>query len=122
MRLLRRGDVYAEIPVGQMRAPADGGTQQLARDLGVSFRQLDYWIRKGYLGPRLAVNPGQGQYRTFSPVERRLAVLIAEGLRAGFTLKAAAHRAALSINKGDGAGLAPDAIEERAAYSAQKAG
>lgn len=59
-------------------------------DLGITYRQLDYWVRQGYLKPR-GGHPGTGFSRAFSDEERRIAVAMARCVRAGFTPVAAAR-------------------------------
>jgi hypothetical protein len=59
--------------------------------LGVTYRQLDYWTRRGYLNP--GGNPGYGHPRTWPPGELAVAERMARAVRAGLT-PYAAHRAA----------------------------
>lgn len=44
--------------------------------VGITYRQLDYWCRKGWLRPDEA-NTGSGTRRTFPPDELRVAALMA---------------------------------------------
>lgn len=39
---------------------------EVCRQAGVTYRQLDYWVRKGYVTPSLAVATGSGTHRRFS--------------------------------------------------------
>lgn len=56
---------------------------------GVSYRQLDYWARLGYLVPRQA-RPGTGINREWPAEEVRVAELIGRLRAAGLSLDAAA--------------------------------
>lgn len=59
---------------------------QLAELCGLSFRQIDYWCRRGYLGERLQhENIGNGHYRSFLPEEVTLVRHVAQLSRAGFS-------------------------------------
>jgi DNA-binding transcriptional MerR regulator len=55
---------------------------------GASYRQLDYWVRRGYLRPEEAT-PGTGYARTWAPSELRVAARMARLVAAGLTLAAA---------------------------------
>jgi hypothetical protein len=59
---------------------------------GLTYRQLDYWIRAGYLLPNDA-GAGAGSRRSWSDSERAVAVMMARLVAAGLTLEAA-HRVA----------------------------
>jgi len=53
-----------------------GRSSWLCAQFGVSFRQVDYWCRAGYLGLRLRRGQGSGTQRMFTVDETfRLAVL-----------------------------------------------
>ena len=41
-------------------------TQEAALMAGVSYRQLDHWLRVGTINPCLDANPGSGRPRRFS--------------------------------------------------------
>lgn len=51
--------------------------------LGITYRQLDYWVRKGYLRPEGESSPGTGTARQWPPAEldiaRRMGRLVAAG-------------------------------------------
>lgn len=55
----------------------------------LSYRQLDYWTRQGYLVADVA-NPGSGVPRTWSDGERAIAALMQALTAAGFRVAAAA--------------------------------
>lgn len=61
----------------------------LLAQLNVSYRQLDYWVRKGYLQPRH--NGGTGHYREFIGDELMAAHRMARLVNVGFTPDAAAR-------------------------------
>lgn len=67
-------------------------TTDLALPDGISYRQLDYWVRRGYLRPGNA-DLGPGFRRTWDDDERRVATLMARLVRAGVSVEAA-HRVA----------------------------
>jgi hypothetical protein len=50
--------------------------------MGITHRQLDHWVRQGYLAPVVAA-PGTGNSREWLPIEieigRRMARLVAAG-------------------------------------------
>jgi hypothetical protein len=60
--------------------------------LGVTYRQLDYWTRRGYLH-LTTPTPGYGHPRTWPPGELAVAERMARAVRAGLTPHAA-HKAA----------------------------
>ena len=55
---------------------------------GISYRQLDYWVRRGYLKPEYLA-PGSGAKRRWTAEERRVAQTMARLVAAGFTPEAA---------------------------------
>jgi hypothetical protein len=59
---------------------------------GITYRQLDFWVRQGYLKPLLA-SKGSGIPRAFSPSEVDVAVRMARFVAAG-VLPASANHAA----------------------------
>lgn len=59
---------------------------------GISYRQLDHWVDRGYLRPANQVT-GTGNFRRFTADEMRVAVTMARLVAAGLTV-AAAHRVA----------------------------
>lgn len=61
-----------------MEEPQTYSTREVAMLAGVSYRQLDYWIRVGTVKPRgESMLPGSGHYRQFTPedVDVLLAVI-----------------------------------------------
>jgi DNA-binding transcriptional MerR regulator len=59
-------------------------TTELAKRIGVTFRQLDYWVRSGKLQiPQ--DRPGSGVRRLWSPEQARRAQAFAALVRAGVT-------------------------------------
>lgn len=52
--------------------------------LGITYRQLDHWCRRGYLRP-IGEGEGSGSRRAYPPLEvsigRRIVQLAADGLR-----------------------------------------
>lgn len=64
---------------------------ELVQHTGVSYRQLDYWIRAGYVKPMGDPGPGTGNAREFSWVQVQIATWMARLVKAGFTPAAAAR-------------------------------
>lgn len=62
---------------------------------GVSYRQLDYWCRQGYL--RVPGN-GTGNRRQWSATELQVAERMAKLVKVGFTVPAAAEIARQTVN------------------------
>lgn len=65
--------------------------------IGVTYRQLDYWVRKGYLEPE-NVECGSGHQRLFPPDEFAVALTMAHLVRGGFTVDQAARLARIAQN------------------------
>ena len=95
----------------------------IAREAGVTYRQLDYWIRAGYVRP-LDPLPGTGTARQWPEEEREVVMTMARLVDAGFTVPAAAVLAreivecelggeAMSLI-GDGIILVVEPVAERA--------
>lgn len=61
---------------------------------GISYRQLDYWARCGYLRPSIAEANGSGTQRLYSLVDVHVAVVLAEMTRAGARVSSLAEVAA----------------------------
>lgn len=55
---------------------------------GLTYRQIDYWCRQGYLRP-LEATPGSGKARVWLSTERDVALLINRLLGVGVELQAA---------------------------------
>lgn len=65
------------------------GVQTVAEQLGVSYRQLDYWIRAGYVHS-LREKTGSGNPRTLDDREIVVVQKMIRLIRAGFTVESAA--------------------------------
>ncbi len=66
--------------------------QILARCPGITYRQLDTWVTKGWLNPDER-NPGPGHARRFTGDEARVAIVMGRLVAAGLKPDAA-HRVA----------------------------
>jgi DNA-binding transcriptional MerR regulator len=64
-----------------------GQVRELAR---ITYRQLDFWTREGYIDP-LPGGSSQGRYRRWSRDEAQRICLLAELVRAGVNALHAAH-------------------------------
>jgi hypothetical protein len=64
-------------------------SMQVARAAGVSYRQVDYWIRAGHVPGR--ANTGVGYERRWTQRERDNVIFLAVLIRAGLTVAAAAR-------------------------------
>lgn len=62
------------------------------KDLGVTYRQLDHWVRQGYLRPAVA-QPGTGRPRSWPPFEIKVAARMARLTAAGLMPGSAAEYA-----------------------------
>ena len=65
-----------DLPPGYIAGP------DLAQRAGITYRQLDYWCRTGYLHP-LDPTPGSGRLRAFPVAELALATVVRRLLDAG---------------------------------------
>lgn len=68
-------------------------TAELAQRAGLTYRQVDYYVRTGRLKPQGEAEPGTGYSRDFSEAEVLVAVRLAKLLRAGVGLPEAAKAA-----------------------------
>lgn len=59
---------------------------------GVTYRQLDYWARRGYVRP-LPRDPGQGYPRHWDEAEVDVVRIMAALVRDGYRVPVAARRA-----------------------------
>lgn len=50
-------------------------TRDVMRLSGATYRQIDHWCRRGFLGERLTASTGSGYERTFTYLEVRQVVL-----------------------------------------------
>lgn len=68
-------------------------------DVGITYRQVDYWTNRGYLR---AVNaaPGYGAKRRWPGAERDIAQLMIRFIAAGLSVEAAAKAAREAIETG----------------------
>ena len=71
---------------------------EAARKCGVSIKQIRHWEDKGYIPEPDRVVCGERAYRKFGPEEMKIIKKIKAGLDAGFTLQAAAKRAAGGVS------------------------
>lgn len=62
----------------------------LAEEFGVSFRQLDYWIRQGYLHTAPNEKTGSGYLRQMEDSEVKIAHYMVRLVNAGLTVNTAA--------------------------------
>lgn len=53
---------------------------ELAQRAGISYRQLDYWIRKGWID---GTNPGTGYVRRFAEEDAARVMMMAKLIAAG---------------------------------------
>lgn len=67
--------------------------------LGITYRQLDYWTRVGYLRTVAEPTPGSGRRRTWPPEELAVARRMGRLIRAGFEVDAAALTARQGSHK-----------------------
>lgn len=72
----------------------------LADEAGLSYRQLDYWTRRGYLKP-VEDNPGSGRERHFTAWETGVARRMGGLVEAGLTVETAS-----AIARGDSSAAA----------------
>jgi hypothetical protein len=73
-----------------------------AQRAGITYRQLDHWVTRGYLHPRRrAHNPGSGHPRTFTPREGDVAEAMAGLVALGMLPAAAAKIGRRIVTKGE---------------------
>lgn len=72
---------------------------QLVDELGISYRQLDYWIRQGWLTPHNA-HSGSGSQRDFRGSELTVAKRMGRLVAIGFHPALAARIARSSLERG----------------------
>lgn len=78
-------------------------------ETGITYRQLDYWCRTGYLHPSTA-NPGSGYQRSFPADEVEIARLMVLLTGAGVEAKAAARAAREGVETGMSCGQLDDGV------------
>lgn len=66
-------------------------TMELIERAEITYRQLDYWVRSGYIKPMGEQFPGMGHAREFSWVQVQIATQMARLIKVGFTPVAAAR-------------------------------
>jgi DNA-binding transcriptional MerR regulator len=82
-------DFTAPIPPGAYRSP------DAARLAGISYRQLDFWVRTGIIPqPSIAPGTGTGTQRLFSRTDITRMATISALLDAGLSVQVAARMAA----------------------------
>lgn len=74
-----------------------------ARAAGITYRQLDYWARMGYLRPT-GNGRGSGYWRKWPYEERRIAVVMARLVNAGVAVPVSASAAREAVDRAGGAG------------------
>lgn len=79
---------------------------ELAEQVGVTYRNLDYWIRQGWLDSHVAAR-GSGSHRWFTIAQVRHAALMVRLVRAGIT-PSRASGLAVALARTGSAELAPD--------------
>lgn len=67
------------------------GARAIAKEAGITYRQLDMWVRWGYLHPSAV--PSQGFLREWPDDERFVAIEMGRLVRAGMQVSAAAELA-----------------------------
>lgn len=65
---------------------------------GVTYRQLDYWARRGWLGEGLAARPGSGTERNLSDQDVERVKAIADLVDAGLRIEVAVELAAAATS------------------------
>jgi hypothetical protein len=85
------GWVAVPVPVGPFKAADDRTytSPEVCELVGVSYRQLDYWTRKGIVRPSIADSKGSGHTRYWSIDDVARIDAIKRGLDAGLVLAAA---------------------------------
>ncbi|HJQ00112.1 MAG TPA: MerR family transcriptional regulator [Jatrophihabitans sp.] len=76
------------------------GCAELMARSGLSYRQVDFYCRTGYLRTIGEGHPGNGYARRFSVAEANIAVFIKQLLDTGFTAAAAAALAREHVETG----------------------
>jgi hypothetical protein len=73
------------------------GAHQLTIEAGITYRQLDFWTRCGYLTPVTDALPGSGRPRVYSIDQVDLARQMARVLAAGVREASVAHDVAVEL-------------------------
>ena len=69
---------------------------RIDEEIGVSYRQIDWWMRQGYLN---VTGNGSGTMRNFTNVEKEVARLMGRLVRVGFAPKSAAGIARVAVEE-----------------------
>jgi hypothetical protein len=85
-------------------------SSELIAASGITWRQLDWWVRAGYLKPSTPAR-GFGSVRRFPPSEAEIAAYALELITAGFTASAALGHARTLIETQAPVTLADGLIE-----------
>lgn len=76
-----------------------GVSSKTLMEMGITFRQIDYWCKKGYLNPKNA-NMGPGTSRYFDDEEVAVAKHMHGLILAGFVVDVAHRVARKIVNEG----------------------
>lgn len=95
---------------------AVASAQQVTRQAGITYRQLDTWTSRGWLRPWH--DGGTGTFREYPTGEVRVAVLMGRLTRAGLTAEAAA-RAARAVGE-DGRAVLGDGLVQAGADAVKR--
>jgi DNA-binding transcriptional MerR regulator len=74
-------------------------SHEVAELAGISFRQLDHWIRQGWIRTETA-SGGSGSQRSFSQLEAKVAITAGELLELGLKAAEACEYARLMVEAG----------------------
>lgn len=91
--------------------PTGLSSQQVMAEAGITYRQLDFWVRAGYVQGERLTSRGSGQPRRWTDDERDYVVTLARLVHAGIPLSVAATALAttstlpVEINLGHGVTL-----------------
>jgi len=73
-------------------------SELLVEACGCSYRQIDYWVRTGYLRPERG-RSGSGHWRRWPESEARIAIVMSRLIRCGFAVPDAARIARAFIEQ-----------------------
>lgn len=79
-------------PTKRIYRPQNEYVPEFLRGFGVTYRQVDYWCKRGYLRP-LQNGQGSGVYRWWPPSEVQIALRMVALVNEGYQPAAAARRA-----------------------------
>lgn len=92
-----------------MEAAVTVSSATLIEEAGISYRQLDYWVRHKIITPERAAS-GSGSSRRFTRDQVELATWIGRLTRAGFDLRLARETAVNLIEDGESYLDFPDCV------------